>query len=728
MRIALRLSGLLVAILLTHAGAAGPRAEAAKNEIAGVHIGDSIAIDAVCKTPGWSCKTRSTKMRGKAYTKTGVTFSEAANKDFREAIIKAIDGKVVSIRAAFRSKSPGERTRLLAAYGLKRRKDRSRQPASGTVARLMGNSIQLLNAADFASAKRASGKKVDEKGKTMVAMLTLKDVVQKTWSPTLLESLAGLCSELEMDKPPTATSLPQGTTESVRVRIDNKGTCASLAADISIRIGSGEGATVIGTLSIAPMAAKTGRTLYVPVDASKIPMGSKAAEVVLGKTVLGTMALHVIAGTATLGKPDLVVKSLAVSSATNAKPEPGSELTLTATIANQATGNCVNPVGSCAATGDLTVRFHAPNVDEIVVKIADKLKAGETRIVKQKIKVMPKYPGEVISVSASVDPDPAGEASSWNNAFALKVPTAYPVAKAPTVPAIGATVTLDKLECLAEDDLTSVWHGDDPFMYITGLPFMGNGTTVMKQWSDVESDSGNNTRSIDYKVLNKAVIPQGDSVAFHMSLWEEDNGLQTAWNPDDEIDFTYVVLDWSEAKSLVGKGPQKRTYDFRLVDKTLASWPITHYRVYATIEFSQAGDIGTASSMLPMVPIARWSGDYEMNLDGDHGSVHLQSNQPTGNEGLMGELYGTWIDAKGTKRTINTERLWGNLWVFTVAPDGKGSWRVEDQLRFVGYLMGNEGQESIAGTASSLAGNAPWNDDSARPFFLRRKVTNGGTK
>ncbi len=715
----------LAATLGAAAAAQGTRAvaTASKTEIAGVTAGDALSAEKLCARDGWTCKTRVRKRGGKTFSLVRAKLTPAASKDFESITVKIVDGKAASLRGLFRATSLKERMPIIRAYLPAKGSFATGDAAAKTSTRLVGNAagIQMVARAFLpkAAQKPGSGSEGEFHWATLVGQLPKAASV----TPALMAALAGMCAKLEMDKPPTVTLVPQGKSESIRVRIDNKGTCASLPTELQIRVGD----KTIGSIDVNAIATKTGRTLFIPVDASQLPIKAAVAEVVNAGVVLGKVPIQVIVGDATKPKPDLAVSSVSILSSTNAKPVAGAQITVKAVVANQGFGKCATQA-DCTAHGDLTIRFSAPNVDDVVVKIADKLKAGQSRNLEANLKVSPTNSGEVIPVTVSIDPDSGGDGDLFNNERTVMVPTAY------SLPEVKSgysqvTVKLTKLECLNEDDLTSVDHGDYPYMFITSFS-PADPVSLKKKWADVEDDKASAVQNIDYTVLDHSLVNPNTTAGFHLSLFENDSGLQDPFHSnDDEIDFTYVAFDWTEAESLQGKGPQKRTYDLKLVDRSLWGWPVTHYRVHATVEFGAAQYFSQAAgSNTPRVPIKRWGGHYEMIVDGDIGTVDLQANQPTLRLGLVGEFYGYWTDSKGTKRWISTDRLWGNMWQFSVHPDGAASWVGAEEQRFVGYLMGDEGQESVAGTTWSIAGNTPWKDDSRRSFLLRRKVSKGGAK
>lgn len=290
-------------------------------------------------------------------------------------------------------------------------------------------------------------------------------------------------------------------------------------------------------------------------------------------------------------------------------------------------------------------------------------------------------------------------------------PIAIPPATPPLLPAppteppaggvkIPVRITLDALQVYDENDATSVFHGDDPYIKVVALhtsPELPVPWESVKRFSDMEDDKASAVKPIGMEVLDekRRFVGEGEAVALHVSLYEGDTVSY-----DDEIDFIYVVLDYPLLQGLLKQAsPWRKTVEGTF--RTLG----TRYALRFTLDVGKpVADTRSRTSAYRSVRAASYAGSYDLGVGDFESSVTLRYAAPT-TEHPQGSLSGTLGQGRGTM-SITTERLFGASVVLRFQSRG-------GTTRLFGYLGGTAATPIIAGT--SLA------DGKIGGFYLRRR-------
>lgn len=257
-----------------------------------------------------------------------------------------------------------------------------------------------------------------------------------------------------------------------------------------------------------------------------------------------------------------------------------------------------------------------------------------------------------------------------------------PVATVTNPLRIPVKFTLGKLSCYDENDLTSVFHGDDPYLNIVGTHTRPDPKAwfVQKAYSDIESG--------DHLNVNQAIFPEGDArryvtlgeaVGVQFTLLESDTGT------DDEIDFAYPTVDYGFALA-----NQNKTFNY--VENLQGDGG--GYRLEYKIEIGAGTPDPNAYNVAPKfrpVDPQQWAGTYGGSVGdavSDGALTFLASRDPAYPRGV---LYGSFKDG-ATSVSVRTLRLQGdNVELFVKYPSGNPG-------TLVGYLVGEGATRRLVGT------------------------------
>jgi hypothetical protein len=241
----------------------------------------------------------------------------------------------------------------------------------------------------------------------------------------------------------------------------------------------------------------------------------------------------------------------------------------------------------------------------------------------------------------------------------------------------------DDLKCWDENDLTSWFHGDDPYLKIVGThtgPYPLAWQTT-KKFSDVES--GNNLK------LNTAVFTDGDprrSVTIGEAVGAQFTLLEEDITVDDEIDFAYPIVDYAFAFANQGK-----TLPFTEVLSGDGGVYTVAYRIEIGTGAPDPNGITGPGHVYRATTPQLYAGNYAGSVgDGPSDATlsFLPSRDPTFPAGV---LYGTFRDG-GVVANVRTIRLQGDsVEMFARYPSGSPG-------TLVGYLVGSGADLRIVGT------------------------------
>lgn len=247
---------------------------------------------------------------------------------------------------------------------------------------------------------------------------------------------------------------------------------------------------------------------------------------------------------------------------------------------------------------------------------------------------------------------------------------------------IPVKITLLQLRCYDENDLTSIFHGDDPYLNIVGThtgPHL-KAWFVQKTYSDVESG--------DHRNVNTAVFPEGDSRRFvtigeavgaQVTLLENDVGT------DDEIDFAYPTVDYNFALA-----NQNKTLSFTENMQGDGGGYTLTYKIEIGAGTPDPSAFAIATKYRAVDP-KLYQGAYVGSVgDGasDGNLTFLASKDPAFPNGV---LYGVMKD-NGVTVTLQTLRLQGDsIELYARYPNGNPG-------TLVGYLVGDGTDRRLVGT------------------------------
>lgn len=283
--------------------------------------------------------------------------------------------------------------------------------------------------------------------------------------------------------------------------------------------------------------------------------------------------------------------------------------------------------------------------------------------------------------AASLGPAPSGALRPTLAGAVLDASGGEPTRTVTRTLRIPTKITLLKLKCFDEQDMTSWFYGDDPYLNIVGTHTT---SAIQRAWFVQRAFS--NVESGDTKNVDQAVFPDGDlrraltigeAVGVQVTLSEGDLGN------DDEIDFTYPIVDYGTAASM-----QNKTQN--VVEKLEGDGAV--YSLSYKIEFG-AGQVDASLPAFKYRPVdARaYAGRYGGSIGAATSSANLTyvaSQDPSYPNGV---LRGTLSDGSvGT--VISTLRLQGSSVDLAVRyPSGSPG-------VLNGYLVGEGGARRLVGT------------------------------
>jgi hypothetical protein len=247
---------------------------------------------------------------------------------------------------------------------------------------------------------------------------------------------------------------------------------------------------------------------------------------------------------------------------------------------------------------------------------------------------------------------------------------------------IPVKITLGQLRCYDENDPTSIFHGDDPYLNIVGTHTAPNPKAWFRQraYSDVESGD---VRNVNVTVFDEGdsrrFVTIGDAVGVQVTLFEKDLGT------DDEIDHAYWIVDYNFALA-----NQNKTLSF--VENLQGDG--ARYTLSYKIEIGAGQPDPSAYAVTPRyrsVDPKLYVGSYAGSV-GDVASEatlsFLASKDPAYPNGV---LYGSFNDG-ATSVTLRTIRLQGdNVELFARYPSGSHG-------TLFGYLIGDGNDRRLVGT------------------------------
>ncbi|MBX3211289.1 MAG: hypothetical protein KF850_04590 [Labilithrix sp.] len=283
--------------------------------------------------------------------------------------------------------------------------------------------------------------------------------------------------------------------------------------------------------------------------------------------------------------------------------------------------------------------------------------------------------------AASLGPAPSGALRPTLAGAVLDPTGGTPTPTVTRTLRVPVKITLLKLKCFDEQDMTSWFYGDDPYLNIVGshtTPANQRAWFVQKAFSNVESG--------DTKNVDQAVFPDGDlrraltvgeAVGAQITLIEGDLGN------DDEIDFTYPIVDYGTAVSM-----QNKTQN--VVEKLEGDGAV--YTLSYKIEYG-AGQTDTTLPPFRYRPVdARaYAGRYSGSVGAATSNanlLYLASKDPSYPNGV---LRGTLSDGS-VEAVVTTLRLQGSSIDLAVRyPSGSPG-------VLNGYLVGDGGARRLVGT------------------------------
>lgn len=283
--------------------------------------------------------------------------------------------------------------------------------------------------------------------------------------------------------------------------------------------------------------------------------------------------------------------------------------------------------------------------------------------------------------AASLAPAPSGALRPTLAGAVLDASAGAPTPTVTRTLRIPVKITLLQLKCFDEQDMSSWFYGDDPYLNVVGTHTTSANQRawfVQKVFSDVESG--------DTKNVNQVVFPDGDlrraltigeAVGAQITLIEGDLGN------DDEIDFTYPIVDYGTAVSM-----QNKTQN--VVEKLEGDGAV--YTLSYKIEFGG----GQADPSLPAfkyrpVDARAYAGRYGGSIGAATGNANLAyvaSKDPSYPNGV---LRGTLSDGS-VETAVTTLRLQGSSVDLAVRyPSGSPG-------LLNGYLIGDGAARRLVGT------------------------------
>ncbi len=247
---------------------------------------------------------------------------------------------------------------------------------------------------------------------------------------------------------------------------------------------------------------------------------------------------------------------------------------------------------------------------------------------------------------------------------------------------IPVKITLGRLTCYDENDLTSIFHGDDPYINIVGTHTRPDPKAwfLQKAYSDVESG--------DHLDVNQAVFAEGDArrfvtvgeaVGVQFTLLESDLGT------NDEIDFAFPTVDYGFAFA-----NQSKTFNYTENLQGDGGGYTLSYK----IEIGAGTPDPSAYNVSPRfrsVEPQQWAGAYGGSVGAaasDGALTFLASRDPAYPRGV---LYGSIKDG-AVSASVRTIRLQGdNVELFVRYPSGNPG-------TLVGYLVGAGTERRLVGT------------------------------
>jgi hypothetical protein len=247
---------------------------------------------------------------------------------------------------------------------------------------------------------------------------------------------------------------------------------------------------------------------------------------------------------------------------------------------------------------------------------------------------------------------------------------------------IPVKITLGELRCYDENDLTSWFHGDDPYLNIVGTHTRPDPKAWFTQraYSDVESGGHLN--------VNQVIFPEGDgrrfltigeAVGVQFTLLEGDLGT------NDEIDYAYPTVDYNFALA-----NQNKTFNYVENMQGDGGGYTQAYKVEIGAGVPDPSAYAIAQKYRVVDP-KLWAGTYAGSVGdtaSDGGFTFLQSKDPSYPNGV---LYGSFKDG-GTLVNVRTIRLQGdNVELYARYPSGNPG-------TVFGYLVGEGAERRLVGT------------------------------
>jgi hypothetical protein len=248
---------------------------------------------------------------------------------------------------------------------------------------------------------------------------------------------------------------------------------------------------------------------------------------------------------------------------------------------------------------------------------------------------------------------------------------------------IPVSIKLGELRCYDENDLTSLFWGDDPYLNITGTHTSHSFPrpwVTQKAYSDVESGGHLN--------VNLTIFPEGDQrrfVTFGEAVGVQFTLLEGDLGTNDEIDFAYPIVEYPFAFANQGK-----TLDYQeILEGDGAVYTLKYQVVIGT------GTPDPSANTNPFryrnVDPKIYAGNFQGSIGDGVGEANLSflaSRDPAYPNGV---LYGSFKEG-ATVLTVRTVRLLGDaIEMYVKYPSGNPG-------HFVGYLIGDGSDRRLAGT------------------------------
>ncbi len=683
-------------------------ADTPPSDIAGIALGATLAdVDAKCKSPGWACRRSTKRVRGKDIA---IVIAEPPKQlAYRRINYFLAEGRVFSVTARYLARESSRYRTLAATYGpgSRDRKGRSRwvsaDGARVAVLSQSGVGFTLIgvdrgsSAGVYSSAESARLIERLHLTPTVAAQkgMTLEDVKTAKERPAPVATPG-----LRLERLPDRITVLKGLPATIGVKVTNVAEGTSSKMPIQFRYAEQEDGAAIDLINdvVPPVKAHhssdVATSLIFPASAS---IGNHRIDVVLDDQKRSIPVSIVPAG------PDLAITLIKAPKSAAA----GANVPIEIVVWN---------IGNRPTTEGFSVfLFHLEGTspknaasDSAYATYKGPALAPQKHVALTASLNMPAFHfGEVITLRAQVQS--AEDADRTNNNKRTDMTIEMPPTSEPAVDVeIPVKILVDSLECLEKGEIGS----DEPYLHVTALQTVGPNPKVFGKrawesiadnpwdypwWTSIDDESRFGAININLFSDNQTVR-FGESVGFHVSLWEEDWGP----DPDDEIGFVTPTFRFGDLYKNVGR-------TLSLAEDMADEDGDGRYRIHYRLTIGMPKQAPLPKSKFETVNWAAWAGAYELRMGGETLDVNLvyeaslKNGLVDGRSHPHGRLRGRFKD---NANTLETQRLWGNYWEFTMRKS-HGSSR-----RFVGYLIGDERHPSIAGTV--------WNDEAEAGFVMTR--------